>query len=79
MDVRYVQCAITVKPKRIIQENHRLNELREEAKELLMSAQGVKHRKKRCIETEAVFGQLKSNNNLTRFTFFGKNKVRKEL
>lgn len=64
---------------RVIQVNHRLNELREEAKELLMSTKGVEHRKKRCIEPEAVFGQLKSNNNFNRFTFFGKSKVEMEL
>lgn len=67
------------KTARVIQVNHRLNQLRQEAKELLTSEKGVKHSKKRCVEPEAVFGQLKSNNRFNRFNFFGKAKAEMEL
>lgn len=67
------------KTNRIIQVNHRLNELKEKAKELLMSNKGLEHRGKRPIEVEAVFGQLKSNNKFNRFTFKGLDKVELEF
>ena len=51
--------------------NHRLNYLKNEAKELLNSKKGHKRRSKRPVEVEAVFGQLKNNNKFNRFTFFG--------
>ena len=64
---------------RVIHVNHRLNELRQEAKQLLLSKEGIEHRKKRPIEPEAAFGQMKSNNGFERFTFFGKEKAEMEL
>lgn len=67
------------KDNRIIQVNHRLNELKNKAKELLMSEKGLEHRSKRPIEVEAVFGQLKSNNKFNRFTFKGLEKVELEF
>ena len=67
------------KDNRIIQVNHRLNELKQRAKELLFSEKGLIHRSKRPIEVEAVFGQLKSNNKFTRFTMRGKEKVELEF
>ena len=56
------------KDNRQIDINHRLNELKQEARELLTSDKGLMHRGKRAIEPEAVFGQLKSNNKFNRFT-----------
>ncbi len=56
---------------RKIEVNHRLNELRGQARENLMGEKGKKHRSKRPVEVEAVFGQPKSNNKLNRFTFKG--------
>lgn len=56
------------KGNRIIEVNHRLDELRAKAKNMLTSEAGIAHRKKRPVEVEAVFGQLKSNNQFTRFT-----------
>ncbi|SEL58177.1 Transposase [Parapedobacter koreensis] len=56
---------------RIIMVNHRLNELRNKARELLTSQRGLMHRSKRPIEPEAAFAQLKSNNNFNRFTLKG--------
>ncbi|MBK7633391.1 MAG: transposase [Saprospiraceae bacterium] len=46
-----------------IEINHKLNHYRAKAKEKLTSERGLMHRSKRPIEVEAVFGQLKSNNN----------------
>jgi hypothetical protein len=67
------------KGNRIIQVNHRLNELKKKAKELLMSEKGLEHRSKRPIEVEAVFGQLKNNNKFNRFTFKGLENVELEF
>ena len=67
------------KGNRKIEVNHRLNELKNKAKELLTSELGIKHRSKRPIEVEAVFGQLKSNNKFNRFTFKGLKNVELEF
>ncbi len=61
--------------RRIIEINHRLNEYKRKARELLTSEKGLKHRGRRCIEPEAVFGQMKSNMAYRRFRHFGKDKV----
>ena len=44
---------------RQIEVNHSLDDYKARAKELLTSEQGLKHRSKRPIEPEAVFGQIK--------------------
>lgn len=67
------------KGNRRIEVNHRLNELKQQAREKLMSEKGLEHRSKRPIEVEAVFGQLKSNNKFNRFTFKGLEKVELEF
>lgn len=64
---------------RTIEVNHRLQELKRKARELLMSETGLYHRSKRPIEPEAVFGQLKSNNKFNRFTLRGLPKVEIEF
>lgn len=61
--------------RRIIEVNHRLNEYKRKARELLTSEAGLKHRGRRCIESEAVFGQMKFNMAYRRFRHFGKDKV----
>ncbi|MEY8686813.1 IS1182 family transposase [Bacteroides sp. AN502(2024)] len=63
------------KGNRTIELNHRLRKYRQKAKELLCSEEGLKHRGQRCIEPEAVFGQIKYNMNYKRFRHFGKEKV----
>src|SRR5690606_19167647 len=63
------------KGSRRIEVNHRLNHLRQEARERLRSEKGLKHRSKRPVEVEAVFGQLKSNNKFNRFTLRSLEKV----
>ena len=67
------------KGNRKIEVNHRLKELKSEARKLLNSEKGLEHRSKRPIEVEAVFGQLKSNNKFSRFTFKGLEKVELEF
>ena len=63
------------KGNRTIELNHRLRQYKRRAKELLCSEKGLKHRGQRCIESEAVFGQIKNNMNYKRFRHFGKDKV----
>lgn len=60
---------------RIIEVNHRLNEYRRKARERLTSEDGLKHRGRRCIEPEAVFGQMKYNMAYKRFRHAGMDKV----
>ena len=60
---------------RIIEVNHRLNEYKRHARERLASEEGIKHRGRRCIEPEAVFGQMKYNMAYRRFRHTGKDKV----
>ena len=61
--------------RRTIEVNHRLNEYKRKARELLTSEDGLRHRGRRSIEPEAVFGQMKSNMAYRRFRHFGKDKV----
>ena len=61
--------------RRIIEVNHRLNEYKRKARELLTSEEGIRHRGRRCIEPEAVFGQMKFNMAYRRFRHFGRDKV----
>ena len=67
------------KVNRRIEVNHRLNELKAQARSLLTSEKGIKHRSKRPIEVEAVFGQMKSNNKFSRFTLRTLEKVNIEF
>ena len=64
---------------RTIVVNHRNNELRAMARELLTSEEGLKHRSKRPIEPEAVFGQIKYDNHFKRFNYRGKRLVKAEF
>lgn len=61
--------------RRTIEVNHRLNQYKRKARELLTSEEGIRHRGRRCIEPEAVFGQMKFNMAYRRFRHFGKDKV----
>ena len=65
--------------RRTIEVNHRNNELRAMAKELLTSEEGLKHRSKRPIEPEAVFGQIKYDNSFKRFHYRGRRLVKAEF
>lgn len=60
---------------RIVEVNHRLIKYRDKARERLTSENGIRHRGQRCIEPEAVFGQIKYNGQYKRFRHMGKDKV----
>lgn len=67
------------KGNRVIEVNHRLNGYRRKARERLTSEEGFKHRGLRCIEPEAVFGQMKYDMAYKRFRHFGIDKVRMDF
>ena len=50
-----------------------------QAAERLTSGEGIKHRGRRCIEPEAVFGQMKYDMNYKRFRHFGMDKVKMDF
>jgi hypothetical protein len=60
---------------RKIKVNPRLNELRLQARELLTSEIGLEMRKKRSVEVESVFGNIKGNYGVRRFLLRGLEKV----
>lgn len=61
--------------RRAIEVNRRLRGYKQKARELLTSKEGIKHRGRRCMEPEAVFGQIKADMGYRRFRHFGKDKV----
>ena len=60
---------------RIIEVNHRLNALKQQANEKLLSEEGIKKRKQRCWDVEPVFANIKNNHGFKRFMLRGKEKV----
>lgn len=64
---------------RIIEVNHRLNDLKAKVRERLLSKKGVMHRKKRPVDVEPVFGILKQNKGFRRFLLRGLDKVSTEF
>lgn len=67
------------KGNRIIERNHNLERLKAKANEKLTSDQGIAHRKQRCWDVEAVFGNIKQNMNFKRFMLRGIKKVETEI
>lgn len=65
--------------RRIIEVNHRLNNYKKKARERLTSLKGIWHRGRRCIEPEAVFGQMKYDMAYKRFRHFGLDKVKMDF
>jgi transposase len=63
----------------ILRVNHDLMKYKNQAKALLLSEEGVKKRKQRPADVEAVFGQLKENKNFRRFRLRGLEKVGIEM
>ncbi len=59
------------KDNRIIELNHKLIKYRNQVKKRLLSEEGITYRKKRPVEPEAIFGQIKFNNKFNRFTLRG--------
>jgi transposase len=64
---------------RVIEINHELNRYRKQARDLLTSEEGVRHRKQRPQEVESVFGNIKQNKHFTRFMLRGTKKVTTEF
>lgn len=60
---------------RRIEINHNLQRLKAKARELLLSEEGIKHRKKRCTEPEPVFSHIRYDGGYLRFRHFGQDKV----
>ena len=60
---------------RTIEVNYRLNGYKRKARGKLTSEEGIRQRGRRCIEPEAVFGQMKYDMAYKRFRHFGKDKV----
>jgi len=67
------------KGNRIIEINHKLLRLKAKAKQKLLSQEGIAHRKQRCWDVEAVFGNIKHNMNFKRFMLRGLDKVETEI
>lgn len=67
------------KGNRIIERNHNLIRLKQKAKEKLLSEQGIAHRKQRCWDIEAIFGNIKQNMGFKRFMLRGIEKVETEF
>jgi len=67
------------KSNRVIEVNYKLNGYKRKARERLLSEEGIRHRGKRCIEPEAVFGQIKHNHQWNRFRLRGLEKVNIEF
>jgi transposase len=68
-------CFKAAEDHRVIEVNHRLNELKAKARELLTSEEGLHHRSQRPVEVESAFGNLKRNMGFTRFMLRGLDKV----
>ena len=63
------------KGNRIINVNEKLRAYKNKARDLLTSGQGLKHRSKRPVEPEAVFGQMKFNKAYKRVRHRGFDKI----
>ena len=64
---------------RIIEVNHRLNQLKAQVRERLTSEEGLMHRSTRPVEVESAWGNLKQNKGFTRFMLRGLHKVSLEI
>ena len=60
---------------RVIEVNHKLRQLKANARDLLLSEEGIMHRKKRPWDVEPVFGNIKFNKGFKRFMLRGCAKV----
>lgn len=67
------------KENRVVERNHNLIRLKKQAKEKLLSEDGIAHRKQRCWDIEAIFGNIKQNMNFKRFMLRGIDKIETEF
>lgn len=63
------------KGERVISVNYNLERHKRKARDLLLSEEGIKHRKQRPADVEATFGNIKQNKGFRRFMLRGKRKV----
>ncbi len=63
------------KGERVIEINHQLNKLKQQANQRLLSEEGIKKRKQRCWDVDHVFANIKNNHGFKRFMLRGKQKV----
>lgn len=64
---------------RIISISHKGNQLKQRAREKLESDIGIRYRKKRPVEVEPIFGNIKQNKKFKRFLLRGIEKVKTEV
>ena len=64
-----------VAPLLLIEVNHRLRTLKQQAAERLRSPEGIARRKNRCADIEPVFANIKHNKGFRRFMLRGVEKV----
>jgi len=64
---------------RIITVNHSLHDFKRQARDRLLSEEGIAHRKKRGVDVETVFGNIKQNRGFRRFMLRGKEKTLTEV
>lgn len=67
------------KDNRIVEINHKLRNHKENVRENLLSEEGLRHRSKRPVDVEPVFGTIKHNKGYKRFLLRGIEKVEVEL
>ena len=67
------------KGNKVIERNYNLIRLKAKAKEKLLSPRGIAHRKQRCWDVEAIFGNIKHNMGFKRFMLRGIDKVNTEM
>jgi transposase len=63
------------KGNKVLEVNHKLNYLKSKAYNLLKSERGIYHRKKRCVDVEPVFANIKYNKGFKRFMLCGLKKT----
>ena len=67
------------KGNRIIEVNHNLNRHKQQAQEALNTETGIAHRKRRPVEVEPIFGNIKENHRFRRFMLRSREKVEIEF
>ena len=64
---------------RVVERNHNLERHKQRAREKLLCEEGIAHRKQRCWDIEAIFGNIKHNMGFKRFMLRGIEKVETEF
>lgn len=67
------------KNNRIVELNHKLRKYKQKVRENLLSEEGLRHRRKRPVDVEPIFGCIKHNKGYRRFLLRGLKKVEIEV